>query len=135
MPSYVKEYEARWRQYDRFLRVRRSEDEYGKLLLERKTRYIAFPDERPASPDRRRQLTDGYRLVFSFWPNEIRFVEPTLRLCDVQRQGAAELAADLENQERLNQDRIDRETRSVFEAIASEHYDHLAWAEGRRVAT
>src|SRR3990167_312165 len=40
IPNYVCEYEREWQLYDRFLRVRRSLDYPGMLILERKTRYV-----------------------------------------------------------------------------------------------
>ena len=135
IPTYAREYERAWRSYDAFLRLRWSLDEYGKYILERKTRYIYFPDERPESPDRRRQLTDGYRKVFTFWPNEIQYVLQSLQRTDVQRLGGAKkLARDLEFEEAKVEELMNRQHNTDREAAGGEAYERLAWLEGRRVA-
>ena len=135
IPTYAREYERAWRKHDAFLRLRWSLDEYGKYILERKTRYVYFPNERPASPDRRKQLTDGYRKVFTFWPNEIQYVLQSLQRTDVQRLGGAKkLAADLEASEAKIEELMDRQHNTDREAAGGEAYERLAWLEGRRVS-
>ena len=135
IPTYAREYERKFQKYDRFLRVRWSEDEYGKYILERKTRFVFYPVDRPASPDRRIQLTQGYRKVFTFWPNEIRYVLQSLQRTDVQRLGGAKkLAADLEASEAKVEELMDRQHNTDREAAGGEAYERLAWLEGRRVA-
>lgn len=135
MTSYAREYERRFQKYDRFLRLRWSLDEYGKYILERKTRWMAFPNERPASKDRCVGLSQGYRKVFTFWPNEIQYVLQSLRRTDVQRLGGAKkLAADLETAEAKVEELMDRRHNTDREAAGGEAYERLAWLEGRRVA-
>ena len=117
------------------MRVRWSLDEPGKYILERKTRWAAYPDERPTSRDRCRQLTQGYRKVFTFWPNEIQYVLQSLCRTDVQRLGGAKkLARDLEFAEAKVEERMDRQHNTDREAAGGEAYERLAWLEGRRVA-
>ena len=135
IPRYAKAYEQRFQSYDRFLRLRYSYDEPGKYILERKTRWPAFPDERPKSQDRCRQLSDGYRKVFTFWPNEIQYVLQSLQRTDVQRLGGAKkLARDLEASEAKVEELMDRRHNTDREAAGGEAYERLAWLEGRRVS-
>ena len=135
IPQYAREYLREWRREDRFLRLRWSQDEYGKYLLERKTRYTSYPVDRPARRDRCIQLAHGYRTVLMFWPNQIREVAATLAHTDIQRLGgASSLARELDEHDRRERERLEREGHAEFEAIASEHYDRLAWSEGRRVS-
>lgn len=135
IPVYAKEYECQFKKYDRFLRVLWSLDEYGKYILERKTRWAAYPDERPESKDRCRQLSQGYRKVFTFWPNEIQYVLQSLRRTDIQRLGGAKtLARDLETSEAKVEDLMNRQHNTDREAAGGEAYERLAWLEGRRVA-
>lgn len=133
IPSYVREYLREWRRYDRFLRCRWSLDEPGKYILERKTRYLL---DHPFSygTDKQVQYKDEYRKIFVFQPRDIRFVKRSLELTDIQRYGGAKALADqLDAYDEHVWDMADRAQHSEFEALASEHYDRLAWAEGRRV--
>ena len=135
IPNYAREYEQVWHRYDRFLRLRWSLDEYGKYILERKTRYMYFPNERPTSPDRCKQLTDGYRKVFTFWPNEIKYVLQGLKRTDIQQLGGAKkLARDLEAEEAKVEELMNRKHQTDREAAGGEAYERLAWLEGRRVS-
>ena len=135
LPRYAREYQREWQRIDRFLRLRRSQDEPGRYVLERKTRYTDYPVDRPTRRDRCIQLAHGYREVFRFWPNEIQFVLPSLLQSDIQRQGGAKaLAQRLDSLDEAEETRLTRGRLSAFEAVSGEAYDHLAWAEGRRVA-
>lgn len=135
LPNYAREYEQTFQKYDRFLRVRWSLDEYGKYILERKTRYPFWPDQRPVSRDRCQGLADGYRKVMTFHPNEIQFVLQSLQRTDVQRLGGAKkLAADLELHEAKVEELMDRQHNTDREAAGGEAYERLAWIEGRRVS-
>jgi hypothetical protein len=136
IPQYAKQFLTEWRKYDRLLRLRWSQDVYGAFILERKTRYLYPPaiDDIERGSDRAIQLTDEYRTVLRFWPNEIQHVISTLRRSDVQRLGAKAMANELDEQDARELDLIDRAMRAEFEAIASEGYDRIAWEEKRRVA-
>ena len=137
IPTYVRSYLREWKAYDRLLRARWSQDEPGRYILERKTRYIFPPHEEVIrrGSDRAIQLNDGYRKVFSFWPNEIRYVGPSLRHFDIQRLGGAkQLARDLTEAEAHEEALLDRARVAEFEAITSHLYDRHAWAEKRRVS-
>ena len=133
IPRYMREYQMEWRRYDRFLRVRHSLDTPGQYLLERKTRYLTFPDI-PLGTDRAAQMRDSYRPVWHFWPNEVSLVSLNLRLQDLQRLGGAKryhetLLGWEEVEERLQ----DARHRADLESVAGELYDRHAWAEKRRV--
>lgn len=135
IPRYAREYLRDWRRDDRLLRVRYSLDYPGMYILERKTRYLAFPDGIPLGTDRAVQYKDGYRLVLRFWPSEIKWVKQSLDRSDIQKHGGARgLADSLDAEDERVLALADRAMRNEFEAIASEHYDRLAWAEQRRVA-
>ena len=135
IPRYAREYLRKWQRDDRFLRLRWSQDEPGRYLLERQTRYTNYPVDRPARRDRCIQLAHGYRSVFSFWPNEIQFVREALDRTDIQKYGGARvLAQTLDAQDEAEEERLARARRSEFEAVSSEAYDSLAWREGRRIA-
>lgn len=135
IPRYLKEYERQWQSYDRFLRVRRSLDAPEMYLLERKTRYLTFPEERPASRDRCAQLAHGYRMVFPFRANEAKYVLESLKVTDIQRRGGAKaVARELENSESKMKELVDRRHHGDFEDVGGEAYDHMAWIEGRRVS-
>lgn len=134
VPRYVREYLRSWRNYDRLLRVRWSLDEPGKFILERKTRYLS---DHPFTygTDAQVQYNDSYRKVLVFEPRDIRFVLSSLKMTDIQRLGGAkEYAARLLEAEDREMELIDRARIAEFEAIASEQYDRLAWAEQRRVS-
>ena len=135
IPRYVKEYLREWRAYDRLLRVRWSQDVYGAFVLERKTRYLYPPadDMVTRGTDRAIQLTDGYRKVFLFWPGECKYVLASLQRCDVQRYGAKYLGRMLDEDDEREEALLERARIAEFEAIASEHYDRIAWEEKRRV--
>jgi hypothetical protein len=130
----VREFEREWRRYDRFLRVRRSLDYPGQYILERKTRYLEkFPCR--TGTDRQVQYKDEYRPVYTMWPNELKYVLTSLMASDVQAHGGAKALANvLDYQDQRGFDARDRAGHDEFEAIASESYDRLAWAEGRRVS-
>ena len=134
LPRYVKDYEREWRRYDRFLRCRRSLDDPGMLLVERKTRYIEkFPCRRDT--DRQVQYKDEYRQVYKFWPNEIKYVLPSLMEHDIQRLGGAKtLARRLEDRDDRLRDSETRQGHDDFEMASSAAYDRMAWFEGRRVS-
>ena len=135
IPNYAKEYERRFQSYDRFLRLRYSYDEPGKYILERKTRWPAFPAERPKSQDRCRQLSEGYRKVFTFWPNEIQHVLQSLQRTDIQRLGGAKgFGRELEAHEAKVEELMNRRHNNDREAAGGEAYERLAWLEGRRVS-
>jgi hypothetical protein len=133
IPRYAKEYLREWRRHDRLLRLRWSQDEPGRFILERKTKYLYPPDNFKRGSDRAIQLSDGYRRVFVFNPNEIHLVIATLRASDVHRLGARALGRELDAQDDREMAMIDRARIAEFEAIASDHYDRLAWEEKRRV--
>lgn len=135
LPRYTKEYIQEWRQYDPKLRLRRSIDEYGMYLLERKTRYIFNPPFRPSSADRCVQLNDDYRKVLAFWPNEIHLVRDFLRRYDIQRLGGAkELGQKLDADETRLQELMERKHKADLEAASGEAYERLAWMEQRRIS-
>lgn len=134
IPSYAKRYLAEWRHHDRLLRLRWSQDEPGRFILERKTKYLYPPDDFKRGSDRAIQLSDGYRKVLLFNPNEIHLVAVTLRASDVQRLGARALANQLDERDDAEVRMIDRARIAEFEAIASDHYDRIAWDEKRRIA-
>lgn len=134
IPRYARDYEREWRRYDRFLRLRWSLDQPGHYILERKTRYLS---DHPFAfgTDQQVQYKDEYRKVFTFTPGQIRFVAEYLRITDIQRMGGAKAVADmLDAYDETSWEMAARARTSEFEAIASEHYDRLAWEEGRRVA-
>lgn len=135
IPCYAREYLREWQRYDRFLRLRWSLDEPGRFILERKTRYTTdHVFER--GTDRQAQLADGYRMVMRFDPRDIRWVLRSLQLTDIQRRGGYKALAE---ELRLDDDRavelVDRAGRAEFEAVASEHFDRIAWDEKRRVVS
>lgn len=134
IPRYAKGYLREWRKYDRLLRLRWSLDEPGKFILERKTRYIMDHPFKYGT-DAQVQYNDSYRRVFVFEPRDIRFVLGSLQLTDLQRLGGAkEHAERLLLAEDRERELMDRARIAEFEAIASEHYDRIAWDEQRRVA-
>ena len=132
--SYVREYEREWRRYDRFLRVRRSLDHPGMLILERKTRYLEkFPCL--ANTDRQIQYKDEYRHIYTFWPNEIKYVLPSLKAHDIQNRGGAKtLARELEAYDDWAREQQTKQGHDDFEMASSAAYDRMAWLEGRRVS-
>ena len=134
LPRYMREYQAEWRRFDRFLRVRRSLDNPGAFVLERKTRYLI---ERPFvyNTDRQVKLKDDYQQVLVFWPREVNRVYDFLRRFDIQRVGAKQMADELDARDDYERARAEADRISEFEAKGSEAYDFLAWREGRRVAT
>lgn len=134
LPRYVREYEQDIQHYDRFLRLRWSLDSPGLFLVERKTRYLTFPDV-PRMTDRAVQYSEGYRPVLLVKPSELRFVRRSLELTDVQRYGGAKVLADrLDEADERERELVDRAIYSNFEDLSGEAYDWLAWREGRRVA-
>jgi hypothetical protein len=134
IPRYVREYLVDWRHYDRLLRVRWSLDHPGRFILERKTRYITEHPFRYGT-DAQVQYNDGYRMVFVFDPRDIRYVRGSLELTDLQRLGGAKVhSARLLAAEAKELELMDRARVAEFEAIASDHYDRLAWAEQRRIS-
>ena len=134
IPTYVKTLVKEWRGYDRFLRMRNSLDEPGKFILERKTRYL---DDYPFvyGTDRQVQLKDEYRRVVVVEPRELQFVRDHLRITDIQRWGGAKRLAEVQRvAEENDRARQERSSQTVFEAAGDAAYEHIAWAEGRRVA-
>ncbi len=135
LPRYVREYQRDIRNYDRFLRIRRSLDHPGLYLVERKTRYTAFPDI-SLMTDRAVQHKDHYRPILLVKPSELRYVRRHLALTDIQRLGGAKAVAEmLDSVDDRELDLLDRRIRGDYEAISGDAYDWLAWREGRRVAT
>jgi hypothetical protein len=137
IPFYVRGYVREWQRYDRMLRCRWSQDEPGKLVLERKTRYLYPPAGEAVrlGSDRAIQLSDEYRKVFVFEPRDIKLVLPSLQKFDIQRLGGAKaLAERILDAEDREMELIDKARVAEFEAIAGELYDRLAWEERRRVA-
>lgn len=133
LPTYVREYEREWKRYDRFLRCRRSLDDPGMLVVERKTRYIEkLPCRRHT--DRQVQYKDEYRQVYKFWPNEIKYVLPSLMEQDIQRHGAKAVARALETRDDAMKDSRNRKDHDDFEMASSAAYDRMAWLEGRRIS-
>ena len=134
LPRYVREYERDIRRYDRFLRLRRSLDSPGLFLVERKTRYLEFPDV-PRMTDRAVQYNESYRPVLLVKPSELRFFRRSLELTEIQRYGGAKALADrLDEVDDRERELVDRAVYSNFEDLSGEAYDWLAWHEGRRVA-
>lgn len=134
LPRYAKEYQADWRRYDRFLRLRWSLDQYGAYILERKTRYFTFPDAQLMT-DRAVQYKDSCRMVSRFWPHEIGEVLDYLRRTDIQAAGGAKALADyLDAQDQREWDARDRAQHDEFEMLASGLFDRHAWAEKRRIS-
>ena len=133
LPRYIQEYEAEWRRFDRHLRVRRSLDNPGAYVVERKTRYL-FDHPFQYGTDAQVQYKDEYRHVLVFWPCDVTAVLPHLKKFDLQRTGAKELARELAAREEYDEAVADRDRVAEFEAIGSESFDFLAWREGRRVA-
>lgn len=134
VPHYVREYLYEWRRNDRLLRVRRSLDNPGMYILERKTVYLADCPARRET-DLAVQRKDGYRTVLLFWPNEIQFVSFTLWANDIQRRGGAKIvAAEMLNEEERVEELLDRAYRLEVEAATGELYDRLAWEEKRRIS-
>lgn len=132
--NYVREYEREWQRYDRFLRVRRSLDHPGMLLVERKTRYIEkFPCR--VGTDRQVQYKDEYRQIYCFEPRDIKYVLPSLKACDVQARGGAKVVArDMEVRDDWAKELKNRKDHDDFEMASSAAYDRMAWLEGRRVS-
>ena len=135
LPSYAREYLRTWQREDRFLRLRRSLDVPGAFILERKTFYAYQPDDEIVwlPSDRSVQLKDSYRMIFRFWPNEIKHVAASLALSDIQRLGGAKLLAErIRETEERERDLMERYAHGEREAAAGEMYERLAWLEGRR---
>lgn len=134
LPSYVREYQKMFQKYDRFLRVRRSLDNPGMYVVERKTRYIEKLECKYGT-DRQVRYKDDYRLIYKIWPCDFKFVMDSLRATDIQKQGGARrLADELDARDYEEQVRIQRKNHDDFEQASSSAYDRLAWAEGRRVS-
>src|SRR3972149_843232 len=129
LPHYAREYQQGWRRYDRFLRLRRSLDIPGCSLLERKTRYQSDHPFQYGT-DRQVQLKDEYREVLLFTPADIGLIMYHLRVTDVQRVGAKNLAVELERQELVQEVVSLRAQHGEFEARAGDMYERLAWEEG-----
>lgn len=133
LPRYVREKDAELKRYDRHLRIRRSLDNPGAYLVERKTRYLTVhPCTR--GTDYQVQLKDDYRPIFTFWPCDIGNVMGFLESQDIQKIGAKRLAQILDAQDDFNKYVQEKNRISEFEAQSSEAYDFLAWREGRRVS-
>ena len=133
LPRYVQEYQAEWRRYDRYLRVRRSLDNPGAYVLERKSKYL-FDHPFKYGTDAQIQYKDEYRHVLTFWPCDISAVTPHLRKFDLQRTGAKVLAESLVAREEYERRKQDEAGVSELEAAGSDAFDFLAWREGRKVA-
>lgn len=133
VPNYVREYEREWRRYDRFLRVRRSLDDPGMLVVERKTRY---PEKFLCryGTDRQVRYKDEYRQIYKFWPMDIKYVMPSLKATDIQNKGAKTLARELEARDDWAKEIETRKGHDDFEMASSAAYDRFAWAEGRRIS-
>jgi len=103
------------------------------LMVERKTRYVEkFPCKR--NTDRQVQYKDEYRQIYKFWPNEIKYVLPSLMEHDIQRYGAKTLARMLEDHDdRVKETKV-RKDHDDFEMASSAAYERMAWLEGRRIS-
>jgi hypothetical protein len=134
LPRYVREYEAEWKRFDRFLRVRRSFDNPGAFVIERKSKYL-FDHPFRYNTDAQIQYKDDYRAVLTFWPCDITAVMPHLRKFDLQRMGAKTLAREIQEREEYDEKIAEKDRMNELDAVGSEAYDFLAWREGRRVAT
>jgi len=134
LPRYVREYQAEWQRFDRYLRVRRSLDNPGAYVVERKSKYL-FDHPFVYGTDTQVQYKDEYRRVLVFWPCDIAAVLPHLKKFDLQRVGAKVLAQELQAREEYEDRKRDEAGVSDLEAIGSDAYDFLAWREGRRIAT
>ena len=85
--------------------------------------------------DRQIQYKDEYRQIYKFWPNEIKYVLPSLKACDIQNHGGAKvLARDLETRDDWAKEIKNRKDHDDFEMASSAAYDSMAWLEGRRVS-
>ena len=133
IPSYARDYERRWRQYDRHLRLRRSLDYPGRFILERRTRYLVDHDYLPGS-DRQIQLRDHYRRVLILRDADFPHVYAHLRQTDIRRIGAKDFERVLDATDEAARAARERSNLSDLEATSSEAYDFLAWREGRRVS-
>ena len=136
IPSYAKEWQHKFKQYDPKLRLRWSVDQApGRFLLERKTIYFYLPDWVERGTDRAIQLKDCYRKVMVVAPNELRYVLESLALTDIQRLGGAKVLAErLLLAEDKEMELMDRQRNADLEAVSSEAYDYLAWREQRRIS-
>ena len=134
LPKYIREYEAEWKQFDRHLRVRRSFDNPGAFIVERKSKYL-FDHPFQYGTDAQIQYKDDHRPVLTFWPCDVTAVLPHLKKFDLQRMGAKTLAREIQQREEYDEMIADKDRISELDAVGSEAYDFLAWREGRRVAT
>ena len=136
IPRYAREYSREWKRYDRFLRLRWSINEApDRFILERKTRYLTFPDDVVLGTDRAVRYKDGYRRVYIVAPNELRWVLDSLRLHDIQRVGgAAGLSRQLLEAEEKAEELLNRRNRAEMEAVSGDVYEEFAWSEGRRIS-
>jgi hypothetical protein len=134
LPNYAREYEREFRRYDRFLRLRRSVEQPGLYLLERKTARLWWPDLKLGT-DRAIQYRDSYRTVMKVFPDELQYVMASLRSSDIQQLGGAKgLANALDEEDARIEALRERRTRTAFEEAGSEFYARLAWEEDRRVS-
>ena len=136
MRSYLRDYERDLQHYDGFLRLRESIDEYpGQIMVERKTRYIFFPDGVELGTDRAVRYRDQYRMVMVVRSGELPYVRRSLALTDVQRLGGAKvLEARINEAEDKEKELRNRAMQMELEAMSSDAFDFLAWREGRRVS-
>lgn len=133
LPRYLRQYEAEWQRFDRHLRVRRSFDNPGAYVVERKSKYL-FDHPFQYGTDAQIQYKDDYRPVLVFWPCDVTAVLPHLKKFDLQRMGAKTLAREIDQREQYDEERADLARMSELDAAGSDAYDFLAWREGRRVS-
>lgn len=134
LPGYVRDTERQIKRYDRQLRLRRSLDQSGKYIVERRTHRTYWPDIQLGT-DRAVQYKDGYRTVMLIEPRELKYLYGSLVRTDVRAMGGAmAVARQLDADDQRERDLMDRRHRAEAEEVSSEVYDYLAWHEGRRVA-